>query len=129
MSICSVRISVARYNKCGALLGLWLMFTNSCARVFVFSPNSRIMLHQPSGGAQGMASDIEIQAREILRTRERLNNLYHYHTGQSLEDIERVMDRDTFMDVDQAMDFGVIDKVLQKRTRENSEDENEEKTS
>jgi ATP-dependent Clp protease protease subunit len=78
-------------------------------------PNARIMLHQPSGGAQGMASDIEIQAREILRTRERLNNLYVHHTGQRLEDIERVMDRDTFMDVEQAMEFGVIDQILTKR--------------
>jgi ATP-dependent Clp protease protease subunit len=63
----------------------------------------------------GMASDIEIQAREILRTRERLNNLYVHHTGQRLEDIERVMDRDTFMDVEQAMEFGVIDQILTKR--------------
>jgi ATP-dependent Clp protease protease subunit len=73
------------------------------------------MLHQPSGGAQGMASDIEIQAREILRTRERLNNLYVHHTGQPMLEIERVMDRDTFMDVEQAMAFGLIDKVLDKR--------------
>jgi ATP-dependent Clp protease protease subunit len=84
--------------------------------VLLFSrPNSRIMLHQPSGGAQGMASDIAIQAREILRTRERLNNLYVHHTGQPLDEIERVMDRDTFMDVEQAVAFGVIDKVLDKR--------------
>ena len=78
-------------------------------------PNSRIMLHQPSGGAQGMASDIEIRARELLRTRARLNNLYVLHTGQALEEIERVMDRDTFMDVKQALDFGIIDEVLTKR--------------
>lgn len=91
-------------------------------------PNSRIMLHQPSGGAQGMASDIEIQAREILRTRERLNNLYVQHTGQPLEDIERVMDRDTFMDVDQAMEFGVIDQVLQKRKRPDTEEKEGETT-
>lgn len=71
-----------------------------------------------------MASDIEIQAREILRTRERLNNLYVEHTGQSLENIERVMDRDTFMDVDQALEFGVIDQVLYKRPNtEEKEDE------
>jgi ATP-dependent Clp protease protease subunit len=78
-------------------------------------PNSRIMLHQPSGGAQGMASDIDIQAREILRTRANLNNLYVFHTGQDLEKIENVMDRDFFMDVTQAIDFGVIDKILDKR--------------
>ena len=78
-------------------------------------PNARIMLHQPSGGAEGMASDIEIQAREILRMRTNLNALYAHHTGQDLEEIEKVMDRDTFMDVQQAMDFGVIDDVLTKR--------------
>ena len=74
------------------------------------------MLHQPSGGAQGMASDIDIQAREILRTRSNLNKLYQHHTGQTLERIENVMDRDFFMDVDQAIEFGVIDKLLDKRT-------------
>ncbi|EJK54407.1 hypothetical protein THAOC_25969 [Thalassiosira oceanica] len=73
------------------------------------------MLHQPSGGARGMASDIQIQANEILRTRANLNQLYVQHTGQNLEDIERVMDRDTFMDAEQAVAFGVIDKILTKR--------------
>ena len=76
------------------------------------------MLHQPRGGAQGMASDIDIQAQEILRTRSNLNNLYCHHTGQPLETIERVMDRDTFMSVQQALDFGVIDKILDKRSRD-----------
>jgi ATP-dependent Clp protease protease subunit len=78
-------------------------------------PNARIMLHQPSGGAQGKAADIEIQAREILRMRASLNMLYVHHTGRELDEIERVMDRDTFMDVDQAKSFGVIDEVLNKR--------------
>ena len=78
-------------------------------------PNARIMLHQPSGGAQGMASDIQIQARNILDVRNRLNNLYVHHTGQSLESIEKVMDRDTFMDVNQALEFGIIDEILEKR--------------
>jgi ATP-dependent Clp protease protease subunit len=73
------------------------------------------MLHQPSGGAQGMASDIDIQAKEILRTRANLNKLYAHHTGQKLETIENVMERDFFMDVTQSIDFGVIDKVLDKR--------------
>ncbi|KAL7482854.1 hypothetical protein ACHAW6_008521 [Cyclotella cf. meneghiniana] len=85
-------------------------------------PNARIMLHQPSGGAQGMASDIDIQAREILRTRANLNRLYVHHTGRELEEIERVMDRDTFMDVTQAVDFGVIDEVLTKRPLPNEDD-------
>jgi len=81
-------------------------------------PNARIMLHQPRGGAQGMASDIDIQAQEILRIRANLNNLYVHHTGQPLDKIERVMDRDTFMDVRQAIDFGVIDGVLDKRKKD-----------
>ena len=73
------------------------------------------MLHQPRGGAQGMASDIDIQAKEILRTRSNLNQLYCHHTKQPLDVIERVMDRDTFMSVQQAKDFGVIDNILDKR--------------
>lgn len=77
--------------------------------------NATVMLHQPSGGAQGMASDLKIQAENILDTRRRLNQLYHQHTGQPLERIEQVMDRDTFMDTQQALDFGIIDKILQKR--------------
>lgn len=90
-------------------------------------PNARIMLHQPSGGAQGMASDIDIQAREILRTRARLNELYVHHTGRDLEEIERVMDRDTFMDVEQAVEFGVIDEVLTKRPIAGDDEKSEEK--
>lgn len=78
-------------------------------------PNARIMLHQPSGGAQGKAADIEIQAREIIRMRAMLNQLYVNHTGRDLEEVEKVMDRDTFMDVEQAVEFGVIDEVLNKR--------------
>ena len=79
-------------------------------------PNARIMLHQPSGGAQGMASDIAIQAEEILRTRARLNELYVAHTERPLAEIEKVMDRDTFMDVHQALEFGIIDHTLTKRS-------------
>lgn len=90
-------------------------------------PNARIMLHQPSGGASGMAADIDIQAREILRTRANLNRLYVHHTGQKLEDIERVMDRDTFMDVEQAIAFGVIDAVLDKRDTQEEEENNADK--
>ena len=85
-------------------------------------PNARIMLHQPSGGAQGMASDIAIQAQEILRTRANLNLLYVHHTGRSLDEIEKVMDRDTFMDVKQAVEFGVIDEVLNKRPTPSEEE-------
>jgi len=84
--------------------------------------NSRIMVHQPSGGAQGMASDIEIQAREILRMRTRLNSLYAKYTGQSIEDIEKAMDRDKFMEADEAKAFGIIDEVFDKRPDSGEED-------
>jgi ATP-dependent Clp protease protease subunit len=76
------------------------------------------MLHQPSGGASGMAADIDIQAKEILRTRANLNRLYVSHTGQPMEEIERVMDRDYFMSPKQALEFGVIDHILDKRPAE-----------
>jgi ATP-dependent Clp protease, protease subunit len=77
--------------------------------------NSRIMIHQPSGGAQGMAADIEIQAREILRMRHDLNTLYAKYTGKQLEEIERAMDRDKFMSAAEAKEFGLIDEVFEKR--------------
>ncbi len=77
--------------------------------------NARIMVHQPSGGAQGMASDIEIQAREILRIRRRMNELYVKYTGKPLEEIERAMDRDTFLEADEAKAFGLVDQVFEKR--------------
>ncbi|WP_366654358.1 ATP-dependent Clp endopeptidase proteolytic subunit ClpP [Fodinicurvata sp. EGI_FJ10296] len=78
-------------------------------------PNSRIMVHQPSGGAQGQASDIEIQAREILKIRRRLNEIYQKHTGQSLESIEASVDRDKFMSATEAAEFGIVDEVIEKR--------------
>lgn len=78
-------------------------------------PNARIMIHQPSGGAQGMASDIQIQAQEILRIRHRMNTLYAKYTGQPLEVIEQKMDRDTFLEADEAKAFGLIDQVFDKR--------------
>ena len=77
--------------------------------------NSRIMIHQPSGGAQGMAADIEIQAREILRMRHDLNLLYAKYTGKKLEEIEKAMDRDKFMSATEAKEFGLIDEVFEKR--------------
>ena len=77
-------------------------------------PNSRIMIHQPSGGARGQATDIEIQAREILRLREGLNNMYVKHTGQKLSVIEAAMERDNFMSADEAKEFGLIDHVVEK---------------
>ncbi|WP_076073257.1 ATP-dependent Clp protease proteolytic subunit [Sphingomonas montana] len=77
--------------------------------------NSRIMIHQPSGGAQGMAADIEIQAREILRMRHALNTLYAKYTGKPIEEIEHAMDRDKFLEADEALKFGLIDAVFDKR--------------
>ena len=77
--------------------------------------NSRIMIHQPSGGAQGMASDIEIQAREILRMRTRLNALYAKYTGQKIEEVEKAMDRDKFLEADEAKAWGLIDEVFDRR--------------
>ena len=77
--------------------------------------NSRIMIHQPSGGAQGQATDIEIHAREILATRARLNQMYVTHTGRTIEEIERAMERDKFFSPPEAKEFGLIDDVLEKR--------------
>ena len=78
-------------------------------------PNSRIMIHQPSGGAQGKASDIEIQANEILKMKKALNNLYVKHTGQKLSVIEKAMDRDNFMSPEEALKFGLIDQIVANR--------------
>ena len=79
-------------------------------------PHSRIMIHQPSGGAQGTAADIEIQAREILYLRSKLNGLYAHHTGQPIESIERDMDRARFMSAEEAREYGLIDHIISKRT-------------
>ena len=78
-------------------------------------PHSRIMIHQPSGGMQGQASDIEIHAREILATRDRLNQIYHKHTGQDVDTIEKALDRDRFMAPEEAKEFGLIDEVVTER--------------
>jgi len=78
-------------------------------------PNSRVMIHQPSGGAQGQATDIEIHAREILKTREQLNKIYAERTGQPIEKIRADMERDFFMDPEESKAYGLIDKVLSKR--------------
>ena len=78
-------------------------------------PNSRIMIHQPSGGAQGQATDIEIHAREILKTREQLNKIYAERTGQTLDKIQADMERDFFLDPNEAKAYGLIDQVIDKR--------------
>jgi ATP-dependent Clp protease protease subunit len=72
-------------------------------------------VHQPSGGAQGQATDIEIQAREILFTRHRLNEIYHHHTGQPIDAIEAKLERDTYMSAQEAKDFGIVDEVVERR--------------
>jgi ATP-dependent Clp protease protease subunit len=95
-------------------MGSFLLMAGAAGKRFAL-PNSRIMIHQPSGGAQGQATDIEIQAREILYIRERLNKLYVQHTGQPLEKIELDMERDRFMNAQDAKTYGLIDEVLDKR--------------
>ena len=79
-------------------------------------PNSRVMIHQPSGGCRGQATDIEIHAREILALRKRLNNMYVHHTGRSLHEIEKAMERDNFMSPEEAKEFGLIDEIIAKRS-------------
>jgi ATP-dependent Clp protease protease subunit len=79
-------------------------------------PNSRVMIHQPSGGAQGMASDIEIRAREILILRAKLNQIMSENTGQPIERIEKDTDRDTFLSAEQSLEYGLVDQVLSSRT-------------
>lgn len=78
-------------------------------------PHSRIMIHQPSGGTRGQATDIEIEAREILRIRRQLNEIYANRTGQTLEKIEKDMDRDFFMSAEQAKEYGIVDRVIEER--------------
>jgi ATP-dependent Clp protease protease subunit len=92
-----------------------LLLTAGAKGKRVALPNARIMIHQPSGGAQGQATDIEIQAREILKTRERLNQIYVKHTGQALNAIELAVERDNFMSPEEAKAFGLIDEVMADR--------------
>lgn len=80
-------------------------------------PNSRIMIHQPSGGFQGQATDIEIHAQEILSLKRRLNEIYVKHTGKKLSVIEKAMERDNFMTSDKAKEFGLVDNVIEKRIK------------
>jgi len=87
-------------------------------------PHSRIMVHQPSGGFQGQATDIEIHAREILAIRERLNSIFVKHTGQSIDVVQAAMERDKFMSPEEAQAFGLIDTVISQRPRD--EDENKD---
>lgn len=77
-------------------------------------PNSRIMIHQPAGGFQGQASDIEIQAKEIIKVKKKLNEIYSRHTGQPVDKVEKDVDRDYFMSPQEAMEYGLIDKVIER---------------
>lgn len=97
-----------------ASMGAFLLAAGTKGKRFAL-PNSRIMIHQPSGGAQGQATDIEIQAREILRLRESLNQILSERTGQSIEKIRADSERDYFMSSDDAKEYGLIDQVLAKR--------------
>ncbi len=85
-------------------------------------PNSRVMVHQPSGGAQGQAADIEIQAREILTLRHQLNQIYERHTGQTLAAIEAKLERDSYMSATEARDFGIVDEVVANRPTSGTEE-------
>jgi ATP-dependent Clp protease protease subunit len=97
-----------------ASMGSFLLMAGAKGKRFSL-PNARVMIHQPSGGAQGQATDIEIHAKEILKTREQLNRIYAERTGQPLEKIRADMERDFFMDPEEAKAYGLIDQVLNKR--------------
>jgi ATP-dependent Clp protease protease subunit len=97
-----------------ASMGAFLLCGGAKGKRFAL-PNARTMIHQPSGGAQGQATDIDIAAKEILIIREKLNHLMAEHTGQDIETIRRDTERDNFMDARQSMEFGLIDEVLERR--------------
>jgi ATP-dependent Clp protease, protease subunit len=97
-----------------ASMGSFLLMAGAKGKRFAL-PNSRVMIHQPSGGAQGQATDIEIHAREILKTREQLNRIYAERTGQAIEKIRSDMERDFFMDPEESKAYGLIDQVISKR--------------
>ncbi|MBK7062615.1 MAG: ATP-dependent Clp endopeptidase proteolytic subunit ClpP [Rubrivivax sp.] len=97
-----------------ASMGSFLLMAGAKGKRFAL-PNARVMIHQPSGGAQGQATDIEIQAREIIKTREQLNRIYADRTGQTVERIAADMERDYWMSPGEAKDYGLIDQVLDKR--------------
>ena len=102
-----------------ASMGAFLLAAGAKGKRYTL-PNSRVMIHQPSGGAQGQATDIEIQAREILYLRERLNSLLSKHTGKPVDEIARDTERDNFMSADDAQKYGIVDRVLSNRTESGS---------
>lgn len=106
-------VSTICIGQC-ASMGAVLLAAGTSGKRFAL-PNSRIMLHQPSGGAAGMASDIEIQAQEILRIKDTLNDILAHHTGQPLKRIKKDTDRDYFMSAGEAKEYGLIDEVVQRK--------------
>lgn len=116
-------LDTMRYIKCdvstlcigqACSAGSLLLSSGTKGKRFIL-PNARVMIHQPSGGAQGQATDIEIHAREILNIRERLNAIYAENTGKDIEEINNAMERDRFMSAKDALDFGLVDKIITER--------------
>ncbi len=116
-------LDTMRYIKCdvstlcigqACSAGSLLLCSGTKGKRFIL-PNARVMIHQPSGGAQGQATDIEIHAREILNIRERLNAIYAGNTGKDIEVINNAMERDRFMSAEESLDFGLVDKVITER--------------
>lgn len=116
-------LDTMRYIKCdvstlcigqACSAGSLLLCSGTKGKRFIL-PNARVMIHQPSGGAQGQATDIEIHAREILNIRERLNSIYAENTGKAIEEINNAMERDRFMSAKEALEFGLVDKVVTER--------------
>ncbi len=103
-----------------ASMGAFLLTAGAKGKRYCL-PNSRVMIHQPMGGFQGQASDIEIHAKEILYLKQRLNQMMADHTGQPIERIERDTDRDNFLSATEAVEYGIVDRVLEKRTGESKE--------
>jgi ATP-dependent Clp protease protease subunit len=104
-----------------ASMGSLLLCAGAPGKRFAL-PNSRVMVHQPSGGAQGQAADIEIQAKEIMTLRSRLNEIYQRHTGQTIEAIEAKLERDSYMSAEEARVFGIVDEVVESRPVPASDD-------
>jgi ATP-dependent Clp protease protease subunit len=104
-----------------ASMGSLLLCAGAKGKRFAL-PNARVMVHQPSGGAQGQAADIEIQAREIMTLRSRLNEIYHRHTGQTIAAIEAKLERDSYMSAEEARVFGIVDEVVESRPAPKTDD-------
>jgi ATP-dependent Clp protease protease subunit len=101
---------------CGIAMSMGsLLLAGGAAGKRMSLPNSRILIHQPSAGFEGQSTDIEIHAREILKTRERIDQIYSHHTGRPIEEVHRDMERDRFFNPEQATDYGLIDRILEHR--------------